>query len=118
MTKEQLELKEKELNAALTQFEADRAALINQLHETRTQLADVNKPVISKETVEAIRNAVANAVGHFSFDNCDNYEYDIEIDYDNRLQLSNIGLNYTDDLEESICGEIEDLFKVEGDDED
>ena len=118
MTKEQLELKEKELNAALTQFEADRAALINQLHETRTQLADINKPVISKETVEAIRNAVANAVGHFSFDNCENYEYDIEIDYDNRLQLSNIELNYTDDLEESICGEIEDLFKVEGDDED
>ena len=117
MTKEQLELKVKELNAAITQFETDKAALINQLHETRTQLADVNKPVISKETVDAIRDAVANAVGNFSFDNCDNYDYDIEIDYDNRLQLSNIGLNYTDDLEESICGEIEDLFKVEGDDE-
>jgi len=116
MTKEQLELKEKELNAAITQFETDKAALIKQLHETRTQLADVNKPVISKETVDAIRDAVANAVGHFSFDNCDNYEYDIEIDYDNRLQLSNIDLNYTDELEESICGVIEDLFKVEGDD--
>jgi hypothetical protein len=118
MTKEQLELKVKELNAALTQFETDKAALINQLNETRTQLADINKPVISKETVDAIRDAVANAVGQFSFDNCDNYEYDIEIDYDNRLQLSNINLNYTDDLEESICSEIEDLFKVEGDDED
>jgi hypothetical protein len=118
MTKEQLELKEKELNAAITQFETDKAALINQLNETRTQLADINKPVISKETVDAIRDAVANAVGQFSFDNCDNYEYDIEIDYDNRLQLSNINLNYTDDLEESICSEIEDLFKVEGDDED
>lgn len=118
MTKEQLELKEKELNAAITQFETDKAELINQLHETRTQLADVNKPVISRETVNAIRNAVANAVGHFSFDNCENYEYDFEIDYNNRLQLSSINLNYTDDLEESICGEIEDLFKVEGDDED
>ena len=118
MTKEQLELKVKELNAALTQFETDKAALINQLHKTRTQLADVNKPIISIEVRDQIREAVANAVGHFSFDNCENYEYDIEIDYDNRLQLSNIGLNYTDDLEESICGEIEDLFKVEGDDED
>jgi hypothetical protein len=103
MTKEQLELKEKELNAAITQFEADKAALINQLHETRTRL---------------IRNAVANAVGHFSFDNCENYEYDLEINYNNRIELSNINLNYTDALEESICGEIEDLFKVEGDDED
>ena len=118
MTKEQLELKEKELNAAITQFEADKAALINQLHETRTQLADVNKPVISKETVEAIRNAVANVVGHFDFDNCENYQCDFEINYNNRIELSNINLNYTDALEESICGEIEDLFKVEGDDED
>ena len=118
MTKEQLELKVKELNAALTQFETDQAALKDQLNKAKCDLEDINKPVISKETIDAIRDAVANAVGHFSFDNCDNYSYDIEIDYDNRLQLSNINLNYTDDLEESICGEIEDLFKVEGDDED
>jgi hypothetical protein len=118
MTKEQLELKVKELNAALTQFETDQAALKDQLNKAKCDLEDINKPVISKETVDAIRDAVANAVGQFSFDNCENYEYDIEIDYDNRLQLSNISLNYTDDLEESICSEIEDLFKVEGDDED
>ena len=118
MTKEELELKVKELTAALTQFETDQASLKGQLNKAKSDLEDINKPVISKETVDAIRDAVANAVGHFSFDNCENYEYDIEIDYDNRLQLSNIELNYTDDLEESICGEIEDLFKVEGDDED
>ena len=118
MTKEQLELKVKELTAALTQFETDQASLKAQLNQAKRDLEDINKPVISKETVDAIRDAVANAVGHFSFDNSENYEYDIEIDYDNRLQLSNIELNYTDDLEESICGEIEDLFKIEGDDED
>ena len=114
MTKEQLELKVKELTAALTQFENDQANLRGQLDKAKCDLENINKPVISKETVDAIRDAVANAVGHFSFDNCDNYSYDIEIDYDNRLQLSNINLNYTDDLEESICSEIEDLFKVEG----
>ena len=116
MTKEQLELKVKELTAALTQFENDQANLRGQLDKAKCDLENINKPVISKETVDAIRDAVANAVGQFSFDNCENYEYDIEVDYDNRLQLSNISLNYTDDLEECICGEIEDLFKVEGDD--
>ena len=118
MNKEELELKVKELTAALTQFETDKAALKNQLNQAKCDLEDINKPVISKETVDAIRDAVANAVGHFEFSNCENYEYDIEIDYDNRLQLSNIELNYTDDLEEAICGEIEDLFKVEGNGED
>lgn len=115
MTKEQLELKVKELTAALTQFETDQAALKAQLDKAKCDLEDINKPVITKETVENIRQAVADAVGHFSFDEVDNYEYDIEINYDNRIQLSNIELNYTDDLEESICNEIEDLFKIEED---
>lgn len=118
MNKEELELKVKELTAALTQFETDKAALKGQLDKAKCDLEDINKPVISKETADAIRDAVTNAVGHFSFDNCENYEYDIEINYDNRLELSNIELNYTDDLEESICSEIEDLFKIEDDDED
>jgi hypothetical protein len=115
MTKEQLELKVKELTAALTQFETDKASLKSQLDKAKSDLEDINKPVITKETVENIRQAVADAVGHFSFDEVDNYEYDIEINYNNRVQLSNIELNYTDDLEESICNEIEDLFKIEED---
>jgi isopentenyl diphosphate isomerase/L-lactate dehydrogenase-like FMN-dependent dehydrogenase len=115
MTKEQLELKVKELTAALTQFETDQASLKGQLDKAKSDLEDINKPVITKETVENIRQAVADAVGHFSFDEVDNYEYDIEINYNNRVQLSNIELNYTDDLEESICNEIEDLFKIEED---
>jgi isopentenyl diphosphate isomerase/L-lactate dehydrogenase-like FMN-dependent dehydrogenase len=115
MTKEQLELKVKELTAALTQFETDQASLKSQLDKAKSDLEDINKPVITKETVENIRQAVADAVGHFSFDEVDNYEYDIEINYNNRVQLSNIELNYTDDLEESICNEIEDLFKIEED---
>ena len=115
MTKEQLELKVKELTAALTQFETDQASLKSQLDKAKSDLEDINKPVISKETVNDIRNAVANAMNHFSFDDIDNYEYDIELDYNNRVQLSNIELNYTDDLEESICDEIENLFKIEED---
>lgn len=115
MTKEQLELRVKELTAALTQFETDKASLKSQLDKAKSDLEDINKPVITKETVENIRQAVADAVGHFSFDEVDNYEYDIEINYNNRVQLSNIELNYTDDLEESICNEIEDLFKIEED---
>jgi len=115
MNQEQLELKVKELTAALTQFETDQAALKTQLNKAKCDLEDISKPVISKETVDAIRDAVSSAVGHFQFSDCENYEYDIEIDYDNRLQLSNIELNYTDDLEEAICGNIEDLFKIEDD---
>ena len=117
MNKEELELRVKELNAAITQFETDKAALINQLHETRTQLADVNKPVISIEVRDQIREAVAESIRGYQFDNTENYDVDFELNYDNRVEVSNIEFNYTDDLEESICSEIEDLFKIENDDE-
>lgn len=117
MTKEQLELKVKELTAALTQFETDQAALTNQLNEARIQLADVNKPVISVEIRNQIREAVSEGIREYQFDNVDSYDIDFEIDYDNRLHVSNIEFNYTDDLEENICSEIEDLFKIQDDDE-
>jgi hypothetical protein len=116
MTKEQLELKVKELTAALTQFETDQATLKDQLNKAKCDLEDINKPVISKETVDAIHDAVANAVGNYDFNNADNYEYDFEINYNNQIELSNIEFNYTSDLEEFNCGAIEDLFKIEGDD--
>ena len=43
MTKEQLELKVKELNAALTQFETDQATLKDQLNKAKCDLEDINK---------------------------------------------------------------------------
>ena len=116
MTKEQLELKVKELTAALTQFETDQTALAKQLQEAKVQLADVNKPVISVEIRDQIREAVSEGVRGFRFDEADNYDIDFELNYDNRVEVSNIDFNYTDDLEENICSEIEDLFKIDGDD--
>ena len=118
MTKEQLELKVKELTAALTQFETDQTALAKQLQEAKVQLADVNKPVISVEIRDQIREAVCEGIRGYQFDNADNYDIDFELNYDNRIEVSNIEFNYTDDLEENICSEIEDLFKIYGYDED
>jgi len=118
MTKEQLELKVKELTAALTQFETDQTALAKQLKEAKVQLADVNKPVISVEIRDQIREAVSEGIQGFRFDEADNYDIDFELNYDNRVEVSNIEFNYTDDLEENICSEIEDLFRIDGDDED
>jgi len=115
MNKEQLELKVKELTAALTQFETDQAALAKQLVDAKTELADINKPVISVEVRDLIREAVCEGVRGFQFGCVNSYEIDFELDYDDRLRVCNIEFNYTDDLEENICSEIEDLFKIQDD---
>ena len=117
MTKEQLELKVKELTAALTQFETDKASITAQLNKAKKDLEDAEKPVINEALVNAIRDAVAEAVGNYNFDEVDSYEYDFSINYDNRIDLENISFEYTDDLEEQICNYVEDLFNVQEDED-
>jgi uncharacterized protein YpuA (DUF1002 family) len=118
MTKEQLELKVKELTAALSQFETDQQELTKQLNQAKQDLEDVSKPVITKETREEMRKMVYEAIGNYDFGSTDNYEYDFEINYDNQLELSNLQFNETDDLEETICDYVESVFKIENNDED
>ena len=117
MTKDQLELKVKELTAALTQFETDKAAIAGQLDKAKDDLKNAEKPIINKALVDELRNAVSEAIGNFNFDEIDNYEYDFAINYDNRVELENIDFQFSDDLEEQICEYIEDLFKVEEDED-
>jgi len=117
MTKEQLELKVKELTAALTQFEADKQELTTQLNKAQSDLEDINKPVITSAFRDEMRNQVYTAIRNFDFSDIANYEYDFEINYDNRIELSNLEFNYTDDLEEAICDYVESVFKVQDDNE-
>ena len=112
MTKDQLELKVKELTAALTQFETDKAAIAGQLDKAKNDLQDVNKVKITKDTVNDIRQAIEDVFGNSSFDEIDSYDVDFEIDYDNRLALSNIEFNDLDNVAEQISDAIEDLFNV------
>jgi len=115
MTKEQLELRVKELTAALAQFKTDQEELQKQLNEANQSLEDVNKPVITAETRDAIRQQVYEAIGNYDFDDVNNYEYDFEINYNNQLELSSLQFNNTDDLEETICDYVESLFKISED---
>ena len=108
MTKDQLELKVKELTAALTQFETDKAAIAGQLDKAKNDLQDVSKVKITKDTVNDIRQAIEDVFGNSSFDEIDSFE----IDYDNRLALSNIEFNDVDNVAEQISDAIEDLFNV------
>lgn len=112
MTKQELELQVKELNAALTQFELDRVSIAGKLDKAKNDLQDVNKVKITKDTVNDIRQAIEDVFNNSSFNEVDSYDVDFEIDYDNRLALSNIEFNDVDNVAEQISDAIEDLFNV------
>ena len=112
MTKVELEAKVNELELTLNSLELNAKTVKDDLVEANNKLESINKPEISAYNVDQIRETVDEIIRQYNFDDTDNYEYDFEIDYDGRLNLSNIDLENKDELAEAICDGIEDLFNV------
>jgi hypothetical protein len=49
---------------------------------------------------------------NIDFTDCNNYDMDFEIDYDNRIAASNIEFNGTDGISDDIIMEVEALFNI------
>ena len=112
MTKVELETKVAELELQLNSLELNAKVTKDDLMEASKQLEAVNKPRITKEFVEEMREAVHQAINQISFNNVDSYDVDFEIDYNNTLAVSNIEFNEVDEINEIVCDYIEDLFNV------
>ena len=112
MTKVELEAKVNELELTLNSLELNAKTVKDDLTEANNKLESINKPEISAYNVDQIRETVDAIMRQYNFDDTDNYEYEFEIDYDGRLNLSNIDLENKDELAEAICDGIEDLFNV------
>ena len=113
MKKEQLEtnlaalkLLESETNDKLTDHKSQIALL-------EKQLADINKPAITPTMMEQIEGAITTAVEDFDFSDNDNFDKEFEIDYDDRIRLSNLDFTNTHDLIAEIVEKVLDLFREE-----
>jgi hypothetical protein len=118
MTKEQLEtnlaalkLLQEEANDKLT----DHKVQISLLEK---QLEDLDKPGITSGLMEKISNAIETAIEDFDFSDDDNYNREFEIDYDDRVRLSNIEFTNSCDLVEEISEKVLDLFREIEDEND
>ena len=90
----------------------------SQLKETQKELADYNKPELAPAQLDAIQEAIEDAVGHFDFDDTDNYQPEFELDYDGKVNLSSINFE-SYKLVEEIVEKVHGLFKeTEGPEDD
>ena len=112
MDKQALQAKVDELELTLNSLELTAQTTKDDLMEATKKLEDVSKPIITKQVVEQIREAVHQAIQQISFDNVDSYDVDFELDYNNTLSLSNIEFNEVDEIEETVCDYVEDLFNI------
>ena len=106
-TKEMLEATVKGLQDKIGQLNMD-------LKAKQQELEDANKPVISSTTMDIINDTINKAVEDYEFD-CGMFEYEFNLAYDNKLELSDLTFTDTYELVEAIVTKIEKQFKIEQD---
>ena len=103
-TKELLEATVKGLQEKIGQLNMD-------LKSKQKELEDANKPVISSVTLDIINDAVNSALEDYQFD-CGMFEYEFNLDYDNKIELSELTFTDSYELVEAVIKNIEKQFKI------
>ena len=99
-----LELLQNETNEKLNDYK-------QQISILQKQIDDYNKPALTLRQLDDISEAIEEAVGSYHFDEVDDYDVELEMDYDGRVSVSTIGLNETYRLVERITEKVHSLFK-------
>jgi len=89
---------------------------VNQLNTELTtkqkELEDVNKPEMSGELFDQLHGLVEEGVSDFDFSDAGNYEFEPELDYDNKVVIGSIELNNHYEVVSLIMNKIDHEFKV------
>ena len=102
----------KELLEATVKGLQDKIGSLNlELKDKKKVLEYCNKPVISSVALDIINDAVNSALENYQFD-CGMFEYEFNLCYDNKLELSDLTFTDSYELVEAVIRNIEKQFKV------
>jgi chromosome segregation ATPase len=116
--KDELEKQIKELKYKLDEQESllvDRTQVISSLKSdiarNEDELADIDKPVMTIEQAMQVHAAIRSAIQEWEFNDPDNFEYELHMDYDNRVKLESVEWQGdTDQLADDIWEEVSECF--------
>ena len=103
------------LEATVKGLQEKIVSLQHDLKEKERDLEDVNKPEITAEQMDVINDAVNAALEDYHFD-CGMFDYEFDISYDNKLELSQLTFTNSYDISEAIIMNIAKQFKLPKDD--
>jgi hypothetical protein len=107
----------KELLEATCRGLEDKINSLNmELKDKQKELEDANKPVISSTTMDIINDTVNKVLEDYNFD-CGMFEYEFNLNYENKIELSDLTFTDAYDLVEAIVTKVEKQFKIEQDEE-
>ena len=102
--KEMLEATVKGLEDKIGQLNMD-------LKSKQQELDDVNKPVINESTLSQVEDSVSRVVEAFDFE-CGMFEHEFSLNYDNKIELSDLTFTDTYELQDAIMRDINNRFKI------
>ena len=112
MTKEELQRKVEELTQSLDSFNKNTEMLKQDLVVAQNALKVADRPKITEDQMTEIHDSIYTIVNNVDFTDCNNYDMDFEIDYDNRVAVSNMEFCNSDEIADDLCSEIGSLFNV------
>ena len=107
MDKDNLEL----IEATVKGLQDKIGSLNMDLKNKQQELEDANKPVISSTTMDIINDTVNQVLENYDFE-CGHFEYEFNINYDNKIELGDLTFTDTYDLVEAIVTKVEKQFKI------
>ena len=110
MSKIDLETKIEGLKKAIAEHKDFTGTYEGQLKIAEQDLKDIDKPELTSSQLDDIYEAVERGVEEFDFTDNDNYNTEFELDYDNKVTLSELELCNHQDLVEMIVEKVSKLF--------
>ena len=118
MNKEDLTKEIDKLKASLEVHEDQVKDLNHDLAIAKQRLEDCDKPKLTQKQFSKLHAVIENSVENFDFNQVDNYNVEMGMEYDNKVYLDNIEFECHADLYEQIISDVEDLFGVADESDD
>ena len=120
MIKEELTREIAKLQLALESHEEQVKDLNHDLKIATQRLEDCDKPKLTPKQFDELHRVIETSVENFDFSQVDNYNVEMQMEYDNKVYVDSIEFECHADLYEQIIQDVERLFGVadESDDTD
>ena len=120
MNREELNKEIEKLKVSLEAHEEQVKDLNHDLKIATQRLEDCDKPKLTNKQFAELHRVIETSVENFDFNQADNYNVEMAMEYDNKVVLEHIEFECHADLYEQIIQDVERLFGVadESDDTD
>jgi len=118
MNKEELNKEIEKLKVSLEAHEEQVKDLKHDLKTAEQRLEDVDKPKLTRKQFDELHRVIETSVENFDFNQADNYNVEMSMEYDNKVYLDHIEFEGHADLYEQIIHDVERLFGVADESDD